>query len=75
MLGRNRAAKGLHRVKHQVVNLFFMVLQKQRRIHGLRGLHVVMQVAVAQVAEIDQAHTRHGLLQQAIRGRHKVWNA
>ena len=58
VLGRNRAAKALHRVKDQGVDLVFALTQEGCRIDAHRSLHVVVQIAIAKVAEVDQPHPR-----------------
>ena len=82
MLGRERAAQRHHRIKHQGVDGVFMAVQKIKRrrfaaftatIAG-RALHVVVQVAVAQVAKVDQAHARKRRLQGRITLRTKRRN-
>ena len=68
MLGRERAAVGLHRVIDHAVDGRLMRGQKGRGFVAIGALHVVVQIAVAQVAEIDQAHPRKRGLQRRVGG-------
>ena len=58
VLGRNRAAKALDRVKDQGVDHVFALAHEDCRIDARRSLHVVVQIAIAQMAEVDQPHPR-----------------
>ena len=75
MFGRNRAVESVHRVKHQCIDLVFMVTQKGRAIRPFGCLHVVVQVAIPQVTKIDQTHAGYRLLQQGVGDAHKLGNA
>ena len=74
MLGRDRAAQRLHRVMHQCVDRVFLLVQEAARILALGRLHVVVQVAVAQVAEGDRAHAGPARAQRRIRAGHELGN-
>ena len=50
MLGTDGAVEFEYLVKHQGVHALFVVAQKDLAIHAFGGLHVVVQVAIAQVA-------------------------
>lgn len=52
-----------------------MVAQKRCGIAIRRCLHVVVQVAVAQVAKVHQLHAGQGLLQHGIRHFYKFWSS
>ena len=58
----------LHAVIDDVVDARFLRAQKFFRIAAFGRLHVVVQVAVAQVAEVDQAHAGDFGLQQGVGG-------
>ncbi len=75
MLGRERAAELLDRVVHQRVDALFLVLQEGLGVDVLGRLHVVVQVAVAQVAEVHQPHAGNLARQQRIGLGHEGRNA
>ena len=54
MFGGYRALEPRYRIEHQRVDLILMLLQEQLAIATLRWLHVVVQVAIAQISEVDQ---------------------
>ena len=74
MFGRDRTAKTDHRIKDQAVNPLFVLVQKYDRIDTHGCLHVVVQIAVAQMSEVDQTHTGNFPLQQRIGDADKFGN-
>ncbi len=67
VLGRERAAKLRHRVVHQGIDAWLLLAQEGFAIGPFRRLHVVVQVAVAQMAKFDQAHAGNLALRAAHR--------
>ena len=64
-----------HRVEHQGVDAVFLVAQEGLGVAMLGCLHVVVQVAVAQVAKIDQAHAGDFAGQQRVGFFHESGDA
>ena len=75
MLGRERAAKLVHRFIDEVVDQRFLLAQKLLAVFAFGHLHVVVQIAVAQVAEVDQAHTGNFALEHGVCMLDKSGNA
>ena len=72
MLGRDAASELVHHVVDDGIDTFFIVAQKDFCIRTSGGLHVVVQIAIAQVAVVDQARAGVGLRQQGIGQAHKL---
>ena len=72
MLGRDRAAVGIHLGIDQGVHGFLLIAQKGFGIRALGRLHVVMQIAVAQMAVVHHACAGKGGLNRCIGFAHKV---
>ena len=67
VFSRYGAAKGMHRVEDQLVDLLFMLAQEPRTVRAGGCLNVVVKIAVTQVPEIDHAHAWQFLRQQGVR--------
>ena len=59
VFGGDRTIESMHLVLHERVDAFFFALQKLGAVVVCGGLHVVVQIAIAQMPKIHQPHTRH----------------
>ena len=75
VFGRDGALVALHLGINQLVHGLFLLLQKGFGVAALGGLHVVVQVAVAQMAVGHHAGTRKGGCYGGIGLAHKVGDA
>ena len=75
MFGRERAAEGVHGLVDQVVDQGLLVAQKGLAVLALGYLHVVVQIAVAQMAEVDQTHAGNLALEHGVGMLDKCGNA
>ena len=74
MFGGDGAVKSLHRVVHDGVDVFFLLTEEHLGVPLGGGLDVVVQVAVAQVPEVDKTHAGNGGGQRRIGLAHKLGN-
>ena len=74
MLCRERSIADLYRVENDSVDRLLMLVKKCQPFTALGTLHVVVQVAVAQVAEIDQPYAWKGLGQRRVSALAERWD-
>jgi hypothetical protein len=75
VLGRDGAPELIDHVVHHGIDAFFLFLQERFRIATFGCLHVVVQVAVAQVAVIHQPYAWERFLQQFVCDANKFGDA
>src|SRR5690606_1705113 len=65
MFGASGAAKRVHAIMHHLIDLRLQ-LQQCGLVRTFRSSHVVMQIAIAQIADNNVAHTRECSLQLGV---------